>query len=384
MSVLGSLTQANPQSYFFALASQGPGAGIQSPASVIPDGTGNTTLALTATGIAGASSISVTGSAGVPGGSGAITVGGFGTVYRAAVLNNGGALQIGLNSGTEYPVIAYDSQTTHQLTLGDRSAVSTASIQTNQPLVVRDYNIDPSGTNGIVLLEDSTTACTITNVAASSGTLNIGSSQAYVSTLVVSDVPKNGASNYILVKGTSGQVPLFVSGAQGPGGDCFIYPDSPGALSTLNIGSSQINPNAISMVDGGVAGSGRTTITNLAPPALANNICTVNGSQAVIGAGIYTIVLPVGVVPTAGLWYFAVNITAGGNQQFQASTIVYYSGTTWSSGGSTQSATDGNGKYIQLYPNGTDMTISYNGAAGSSQPGYVAVTPLFLAPIVGF
>jgi len=90
MSVLGSLTQANPQSYFFALASQGPGAGIQSPASVIPDGTGNTTLALTATGTAGASAISVTGSAGVPGGSGAITVGGFGTVYRAAVLDNSG------------------------------------------------------------------------------------------------------------------------------------------------------------------------------------------------------------------------------------------------------------------------------------------------------
>jgi hypothetical protein len=79
-----------------------------------------------------------------------------------------------------------------------------------------------------------------------------------------------------------------------------------------------------------------------------------------------------------------VNITGVGNPQFQASCIVYYNGATWSTGGSTQSATDGNGNYVQLYPSGANMTIAYNGAGGSSQPGYVVITPLFNAPIIGF
>jgi len=286
MSVLGSSTQANPNGYYFTL-NNGQASSLQSPVAVTADVGGNTTLSLTAGGIAGASALSVTGSAGVPGGPGTITVGGFGTVYRATVLDSSGILQIGLNSGTEYPVIAYDSQTTHQLTLGDRSAVSTASIQTNQPLVVRDYNNDTAGVNGIVLLENSTTSCTITNVVASGGTLNIGSSQAFPSTLVVSDVPSHGAGNYIQVKGASGQVPLFVSGSQGSGGVCYMYPDGvPPTASQLRLGSDSSNSDVVLISNTAV-----TVGTLGIPPVYPCSTARVALAPGTIGGGSY--ILPI-------------------------------------------------------------------------------------------
>ena len=302
--MLGSLTQANPQSYFFALASQGPGAGIQSPASVIPDGTGNTTLALTATGTAGASAISVTGSAGVPGGSGAITVGGFGTVYRAAVLDNSGVLQIGLNSSAP-PVIQYDSQVTHQLLLGDKSGAASASVQTNVPFIVRDYTNDPTVANGLGMEVASPTLSTIANTLASGGTLNIGSSLAASSTLVVSDVPSHGAANYIQVKGGVGSVPLFVSGAQGIGGTCYIFPDAvPPTASQLRLGSDSSNSDVL-LISSSAVTVGTQAIPPvypcmvarqaLPPPAIAYSVGSYSLTMAGLPDGLYlATVYPVG------------------------------------------------------------------------------------------
>jgi len=244
MSVLGSSTQANPNGFYFTL-NNGQASSLQSPVAVTADPGGNTTLAINAGGSSGAAALSVIGSAGVPGGSGAITVGGFGTVYRAGVLSNVGDLQIGLNSSVP-PVIAYDSQNTHQLILGDESAVATASVQTNVPFIVRDTVNDPSSLNGFGITVDSATAATIGNGVATGGTLNIGSSQALPSTLVVSDVPSHGAGNYIQVKGGVGLVPLFVSGAQGAGGTCYIFPDAvPPTASQLRLGSDSSNSDVV-------------------------------------------------------------------------------------------------------------------------------------------
>ena len=291
MSVLGSLTQANPQSYFFALASQGPGAGIQSPASVIPDGTGNTTLALTATGTAGASAISVTGSAGVPGGSGAITVGGFGTVYRAAVLDNSGVFQIGLNSSAP-PVIQYDSQVTHQLLLGDKSGAASASVQTNVPFIVRDYTNDPTVANGLGMEVASPTLSTIANTLASGGTLNIGSSLAASSTLVVSDVPSHGAANYIQVKGGVGSVPLFVSGAQGIGGTCYIFPDAvPPTASQLRLGSDSSNSDVV-LISSSAVTVGTLGIPPVYPCSTAR-VALAPGAGPTFAHGQATYILPI-------------------------------------------------------------------------------------------
>jgi len=379
MSVLANTVQANRQSYFFALAGGGGGGTtLQSPASVNPDGTGTATLAVSANQAGGSAAVAVVGGATS---SGAITVGGYGTTYRAAVLGPAPilpslpALTIGLNSSAT-PAISYDGGN-GSLILGDGSL---GTIQTRNALFVSD--VATSGNNKLGMSPLTATTSVISQSMPGGGTVSIGSSTPFPATLVVSDVPKNGAGNWVEVNGASGQVPLFISGSQGVGGNCYIYPDSPGNASVMNVGSSQINPSAITMTDAGVAGSGRTVIANQAPPSIVNNICTINGQQATIPNTTSTIDLPAGVVLTDGLFYFAVNITGAGNPQFQASCIVYYNGTTFSTGGSVQSAVDGNGKYLQMYPAGGNMQISFNGAA--SLPGYVVITPLFNAPIIGF
>jgi collagen type VII alpha len=89
----------------------------------------------------------------------------------------------------------------------------------------------------------------ISDVAAS-GTLNLGSSAAYNDTLVVSDVYKNGANNYILVNGSGivpPQVPLFISGSQGSGGASYIFPDSSGVDSALFLGASRPTADTVAI-----------------------------------------------------------------------------------------------------------------------------------------
>jgi hypothetical protein len=246
MAGLPNNTFMSPGVSFYATAG-GSASTLQSPVAIVPDGSGNTTLAANASGVAGGAVLSAVGSANVPGGPGSVIVGGFGTSYRMGVTDVSGVLRIGINSSA-YPAIAYDSQNTHQLILGDRSALASASIQTNLPFVVRDYAIDNTALNGVSISEDSTTQCTIANACANSGLLRLGSSQAFTNTLVVSDVaiPSPLTANYVQVNGTPGQVPLVINGAQGSGGGCGIYPNSAsGITSSLNLGASSVVPAVV-------------------------------------------------------------------------------------------------------------------------------------------
>ena len=437
MSCCANTVQANQQSYFFALSGgAGGGSTLQSPASVTPDVTGTATLAVNANLPGGSAAVAVNGGATS---SGAITVGGFGTTYRMGVLSAGALapslpkLQIGLNAAVA-PAILYDGGD-HSLTLGDGDP--TSAVATNGTLVVRDA---AGGGNSILIGVDTATTSFINNLAtttlgvessvtigssstvteniviadagtntaqvviggnsglgirfqggvaagaatiygnvANSGTMTIGSSAACPNNITVSDTGANTAK--VIVGGNSGQS-LLLQGGVGSA-PATIQSNVAGAGAVL-LGSSTISPDNITMSDGGSVGSGRTVVKNLAPPSLANNICSINAQQAVIPVGVNLITLPVGVTATPGLWYFAINVTSGSNPQFQASCIVYYSGTQWSSGGSAQSATDGNGNYTQLYPanDGLNMTVAFGGA--SALNGYVVVTPLFNAPIIGF
>jgi len=130
--------------------------------------------------------------------------------------------------------------------LGDKSGAASASVQTNVPFIVRDYTNDPTVANGLGMEVASPTLSTIANTLASGGTLNIGSSLAASSTLVVSDVPSHGSANYIQVKGGVGSVPLFVSGAQGSGGVCYIFPDAvPPTASQLRFGADSSNSDVL-------------------------------------------------------------------------------------------------------------------------------------------
>ena len=272
MAGLPNNTFMSPGVSFYATSGGGAASTLQSPVAVIQDGVGNTTLALTAGGAAGASAVSITGSANGPGN---LVVGGFGVNYRMGVQDASGFLQIGINSSLP-AAISYDSQDTHQLILGDGSSVATAAVITNVPLVVRDFVNDPSSVNGFAITVDNTTTATIGNGVAAFGTLNIGSSQTYDSTLVVSDVGKNGAATYVQVNGTAGAVPLFITGAQGGGGACYIYPDASNVNSALFLGASRNTEDTVaiqqtaeqSFVD--IGGNGGQGVRLLGVPAAAS------------------------------------------------------------------------------------------------------------------
>jgi hypothetical protein len=380
MSVLIPRTQPNKDSFYFALAGGGA-ASLQSPVVVTPDAvTGNATIAAIAdpaiaTGQAGLSVIS---SANSPG---TILVGGYGTDYSVGVPSQPAAVppalpqfEIGVNDGVTPPVFLYNSGT-GAVVIGDGSAAVSATVELRQPLVLGSTL---GGPNRLILTQQSATAASIVQSIASGGTVEIGSSQAALATVSLSDAGAGSAN--VIIGGNAG------AGLQLVGGQTNVTNAIRPAIASgggLSIGSSfTTNPSAIVMTDSGVGGTGRTVILNQAPPALANNICTIGGQQASIPNTTSTIDLPAGVVLTDGLYYFAVNITGVGNPQFQASCIVYYNGGTFSTGGSVQSAVDGNGKYLQMYPAGANMQISFNGTA--SLPGYVVLCPLFNAPIIGF
>jgi hypothetical protein len=380
MSVIIPITKPNKNSYFFALAGGGA-ASLQSPVVVTPDAaTGNATIAVIAdpaiaTGQAGLSVIS---SANSPG---TILVGGYGTDYSVGVPSQPAAVppalpqfEIGVNDGVTPPVFVYNSGT-GAVVIGDGSADVTATVELRQPLVLGSTL---GGANRLILTQQSATAASIVQTIASGGTVEIGSSQAALATVSLSDAGAGSAN--VIIGGNAGSGLQLIGGATNATNAIRPAIASGGGLS---IGSSfTTNPSAIVITDSGVGGTGRTVILNQAPPALVNNICTIQGQQATIPTSTENIDLPAGVVLTDGLYYFAVNVTGVGNAQFQASCIVYYNGATFSTGGATQSPVDGNGKYLQLYPNGATMVISWNGNA--VLPGYVVLCPIFNAPIIGF
>ena len=109
----------------------------------------------------------------------------------------------------------------------------------------------------------------IPNVA-SSGTLNLGSSTAFNETLIVSDVSYLGSANYVEIKGGAGLTPLFLTGAQGSAGGCYVHPDCTAGSGELLLGSDNVNTSQVTITNTAV-----TVGTTLRMPAP-----TITGSAA--------------------------------------------------------------------------------------------------------
>jgi hypothetical protein len=247
MSVLIPATQPNKDSFYFALAG-GTGANLQSPATIIPDGSGNTSLTVNATGN-GNGVLNVVGGTAA---GGIISLGNTAAIYRAGVVPQPTPLPpslpsftIGINSVSAPPAFTYDGGT-GVIVLGDQSA--TGAIQTTNKLLVGDQSAVSIATNSVLVAPTTATNSEITNTCTSQGTLSLGSSLAFSDTLVVSDVtiPSPATANYVQVNGAAGQVPLVINGAQGSGGGCGIYPKSAsGITSSLNLGASLLTTGAV-------------------------------------------------------------------------------------------------------------------------------------------
>ena len=232
MSAYSAATQPSPNTSFFAPYDGGGGGGgssLQSPATITPDSAGNTSLLMAASGT-GNSQLSVLGTNTT---SGRIGLQGYGQGYFVGVLDNFSSLQV-KNADVVNPDM--EILPNGQIILGRGVA---SPITTLNNLSVGSSLTSATNAVNTGILSDTTSI--ITQAAPASGTLSIGSSSSYPTTLQVSDVPKFGAAAYVEVLGTTGAVPLFIAGAQGSGGICSIFPDSAsGISSSLNLGASSV------------------------------------------------------------------------------------------------------------------------------------------------
>jgi hypothetical protein len=195
---------------------------------------------------------------------------------------NSGELQVGNNfSGVN---IASFNQNTNAVVLGKQSVAGTVNLNG-----VTTVNL-VGGSNSLSLAPVSSTNSIINQTIATSGTIGIGSSTTFPQTLRVSDVPYLGADCYVEVFGPPATVPLFISAAQGPAGECGIHPDTIiDGSGQLLLGSDNNNVSAIRIA------STATTINNLggAPQVLlAAQTIAPNASGTIpnpTGEGLYCI-----------------------------------------------------------------------------------------------
>jgi len=182
------------------------------------------------------------------------------TVASTVAVNNWGPSGMTLNILTNTTLSQITSSGTSgsaggQLNLGTEASGGNIVITDNLVTVNKQLNIDSAGTNTnpVTIKQYNSAISEITQGKASSGTIGIGSSQAYPSTISISDIYQNGSDNYIEIKGNSvTEANLFISGAQGDGQGCYMYPNIASG-SQLNLGSSQTNARAVIITDTTVA-----------------------------------------------------------------------------------------------------------------------------------
>jgi len=174
---------------------------------------------------------------------------------------NTGGVTLSMVTGTAYSQITSSGAnglTGGELLLGTAASGGNIVITDNLVTVNKQLNIDSAGTNTnpVTINQYNSAISVITQGLASSGTMGIGSSQARQSTLQISDIPQNGATNYVEIQGV-GPTPtiasLFLSGAQGTDQLCSIYPNLASG-SQLLLGSSQAQKHTLTIQEDNTRG----------------------------------------------------------------------------------------------------------------------------------
>jgi hypothetical protein len=208
---------------------------------------------------------------------------------KVAIVNasgTSGVLAI-TNDSTSTPYFLVDT-VNNNVSVGALSGggVAVGTVTINEALLVKD---GVGGANSVAISPSSPTTSVIAQTVATGGVLSLGSSLAFPATLRVSDVPYLGAGNYVGINGAAGQAPLFISGAQGPAGQCGIHPDAAPGTAQLLLGSDNSNVQGINL------SNTATTINNLggAPQILLAQQNIAPGASGTIptptGEGLYCI-----------------------------------------------------------------------------------------------
>jgi len=336
---------------------------LQSPAAILPatsGAVGSTTLTLNAS-LGNNSNITMNGtdSSITINATNTIGVGLTSNTGTVITLDGGGTQSIHFTDPTTTGVAVFqNTANVNTLSIGNDAAggnvVATFNQATNttnigNPLVAGNIylnnptNITSSGSRppvgGLLLQQVNGTASSISQQLATNGILTLGSSTAHPTTLVVSDVPYLGASNFVEINGGAGLAPLFLSGAQGGAQQCGIHPDI-GTGGQLLLGSSNTSNNQLQITD--------TTVQfNVIPninPSLITTSARIPASGTMTSNTDYYITNPTAV----GLYAIVVNVdvTAAGTNNTQVSTIAYWNGTIWDFGGCGRSSLCGGGELI--------------------------------------
>jgi hypothetical protein len=176
--------------------------------------------------------------------------------------------------------LAYDPAT-HITTVGDGNpagkVVVDGTFQVFNPAIV--------GANAVQVEVTAPTTSTIGQLAATTGTLQIGSSASNPNTLEVADIAGNGG---VYIRSTAADLPLVLSSTTASGSSVVNGVPSAGRLT---LGSSAANPSAILIVDS------VTSVTNLGldttPQVLLARGTYTAGSNTIfagpVGVGLYAI-----------------------------------------------------------------------------------------------
>jgi hypothetical protein len=409
MSSLASLTQGSPGSYFFELAGAAPPPGVpsqlQSPASVIPAVDGTVNLNLVSSAGVGDATLTISSTNGnsaavdlisTAGGNTYITMGESGG-DKVTILNasgTSGALAI-TNDTTGTPFFLVDT-VNNNVSIGATSGggVAVGTVTTQSSLIVKDA---VGGANAVAISPTSASQSVIAQTVANGGVMKIGSSLAFPATLTVSDVPYLGAGNYVEVSGAAGQPPLFISGAQGPAGQCGIHPDCAPGAGQLLLGSDNTNASQIVIDDATITVNPDTTFNNAIRCASIINL-TGTGAQlgqfgAIEGMNSYfssnvscpdnsTVVIPQptgpgGVAMESGLYFIMGRLAGGGNtlsRPLTVSSVGYWSSSagagstglwTWGGGGCCPALVTAPPSYIGIQGGSSNLALANGGGVGA-------------------
>jgi hypothetical protein len=335
---------------------------LQSPASVTKDSNGNVSLTMAATPVVGSSTLTMSGASpsinmNSQGGQSLLTVGGS---SGAIVVNSNQDATLSLitnstatvatsstlilgstsaqatndiifgNPGTDGISLYQASARPGQLSIGNNFTLQniasfnqlTNTSEIGNPLTIGQTYLNTRTTftnnasrppaSGLVVENTSATTSSITGQNTVNGVISIGSSLAFPNTLQVSDVaPFAGVANFVQINGGENLVPLFLSGAQGGGGQCGIHPLTVPGAGELLLGADNTNTSNI------ILSSTATTLNNLggAPVVLlaASNIGA-NSNTSFPNP------------PTEGLWAImgcSVPVSTAQTRQGQVNTLAY-------------------------------------------------------------
>jgi len=209
---------------------------LQSPAAILADSAGATTLSFNASGT-GSAVIQMNAAGGLPTKNAVRfsdpTANGI-ALYQDA--NVAGGLQIGNDDALVN--IAVFNNATNQVILGRTSTLG--SINLNAATVISD---SVGGLNALGLSPTSATQSLICQTVATNGVLQIGSAISNPNILEVADIAGGGG---VFIRSTAAEIPLVLTSTTAAGSSVICGAPSAG---TLKLGSSAANPTAITLTD---------------------------------------------------------------------------------------------------------------------------------------